>query len=424
MASPNPALEPAEKPHSTHRVSVTPDRELVRRLLASGGDAMRQCVQCATCSAVCDLTSDHAPLPRKEMLWAQWGLKDRIVADVDLWLCHECHDCTLRCPRGARPGDVMAALRQQCVIHYSVPRFFARGAGRPVHLPWFILGSMLLLVAGISLWDATGAAATELATASPRIVMPFWPRLPHGLITTLFAAVALFDIVVLGLALRRFARALRLTLSSELGNVPSGGWSASIRAVVQRIVWHDDFDRCGKRGQRRTSHSLVVYGMLGLLVVDFWVITARYNPLRVGLVYPLGLLDPWKVLANLAGVLLLSGCATMCYDRLRRPGCPFAETQSSPSHPSGTYSDWLLLVLLMAVVISGFVTEALHFVRLDTPRIVAYLVHLVLALTLLLLVPYSKLAHLGYRTVALVFAERFGRRSPRPTLAIDRREVS
>jgi quinone-modifying oxidoreductase, subunit QmoC len=420
MASPP---EPAEMQHS-NRASITPDREFVQRLLRSGGDAMRQCVQCATCSVVCGLTSDRAPLPRKEMLWAQWGLKDRIVADIDLWLCHECHDCTLRCPRGARPGDVMAALRQQCVAHFSVPQAFARGAARPAHLPWFILGSSLLLVASVLIWDATGPVAIELATPSPRIVMPFLPRLPHGLLTSLFATVLLFDFVVLGLGLRRFAGALRTSVSFHSGTAPSVTWSESIRSVIARLVWHDDFARCGERAQRRTSHSLVVYGMLGLCVVDLWVISARYNPLRIGLVYPLSPLDPWKILANLAGAALLLGCGVMCYDRLRRPGSLFSRTRPSAIHPSGTYSDWLLLLLLMAVALSGFVTEALHFLRLDTLRTLAYVVHLVSALTLFLLLPYSKLAHLGYRTLALVFAERYARRRPTSLLTIDGLEVS
>ena len=75
---------------------------------------------------MCELTDASNPGPRKEMLWAQWGLRDRLMGDVDPWLCHQCGDCTLRCPRGARPGDVMAALRRECVIHYATPRAFGR----------------------------------------------------------------------------------------------------------------------------------------------------------------------------------------------------------------------------------------------------------------------------------------------------------
>jgi hypothetical protein len=42
---------------------------------------------------------------------------------------------------------------------------------------------------------------------------------------------------------------------------------------------------------------------------------------------------------------------------------------------------------------------------------------LVLVLALLITLPYAKFAHLFYRTAALVFAERTGRRRPAPPAA-------
>ena len=40
-----------------------------------------------------------------------------------------------RCPRGARPGDVLAAVRQQVIGHYAFPRFLARWASQPHCVP-------------------------------------------------------------------------------------------------------------------------------------------------------------------------------------------------------------------------------------------------------------------------------------------------
>jgi quinone-modifying oxidoreductase subunit QmoC len=225
------------------------------------------------------------------------------------------------------------------------------------------------------------------------------------LLLILFGAVVLFDCLVLGVSLTRFWRALRISSGRTPTETQVAPLSASIGSVFRRIVWHQDFARCHNQAPRRVSHSLVTYSMLALVLVDIWVITARYNPLRGGLVYPLGILDPWKMLANLAGTLLIVGCLVMCRDRLR---CP---SDASP-RPTGTYFDWQLLALLLAVAITGFITEALHFMRLDAERVWAYGLHLVTVLTFFVLLPYSKLAHVAFRTVALLFAEHYVQRRP------------
>jgi len=50
-------------------------------------------------------------------------------------------------------------------------------------------------------------------------------------------------------------------------------------------------------------------------------------------------------------------------------------------------------------------TEILHYVRLEPHRHVAYFTHLVFICSLILYFPYSKFAHMIYRTVAMIFAE-------------------
>ena len=388
--------QPAETVRSTERIA--PDRALLDRVLASGGEDLRKCMQCATCSVVCELADGRQPSPRKEMLWAQWGLTDRLMADPDLWLCHQCNDCTSRCPRGARPGDVMSALRRECVIHYATPRVFGRWANRPASLLWMAVVATAMVTTAAGLWQWFGLSAAELSHAGQRTVFPFWTRLPHALLGTVFALLIVFDVTVLAMGARKFWRNLNAASLQPRTDQPS----PSLRAALRRILWHDDFGRCTSSHARRTHHLLVIYGMLALWLTSLWVVSARWNPLLEGLVYPLGFWNPWKVMVNLAGLAVTVGLALMLAERWKRP-----ETAGAT-----TYSDFALLGSLLLIALTGFATELLHFLRMEPLRYAAYAVHLVAIFVLLWMLPYSKLAHVVYRTLALVYAERSGRGRP------------
>jgi quinone-modifying oxidoreductase subunit QmoC len=71
---------------------------------------------------------------------------------------------------------------------------------------------------------------------------------------------------------------------------------------------------------------------------------------------------------------------------------------------------------VLGVGITGFAVETMRFVAEPEPtaglRTVAYamyFIHLVLVFQLLVFLPYTKFAHMLYRTVAMVYAERTGR---------------
>jgi quinone-modifying oxidoreductase subunit QmoC len=345
------------------------------------------------------------------MIWAQWGLKDRLMSDPDVWRCHQCNDCSTHCPRGARPGDVLAAVRQEAVRHFSFPQFLGRWVSRPAMLPLLLLIPALLLLAAAGarapIWDAGQGALQYLHHEG------FYANLfPHWLLIGFYSFFwgvsllgALFGVI-------RFWKGMKAADEAAGRKTGSVGLVASFFRTVKSILVHDRFGKCTARNARRTAHLGAFYGTVALFVVSLWAVVALYgiNPLIPGhdqdLMYPFAIWNPWKILANLAGLALVVGCVLAIRDR----------KSGDKAAPVSTSFDWVFLYLLLAVGATGLLTEALRYVAepsgvqgLVYLAYAIYFVHLVVVFDLLVLLPHSKFAHVIYRTVALVYAEYSGR---------------
>ena len=112
-----------------NEIIVEPYLQFTKDLIKAGANDLKKCYQCATCSVACRISPDNSPYPRKEMIWAQWGLKDRLLNDPDVWLCHQCNDCSTLCPRGAYPADVLKAIRKMLIQKLSWPSFMGSLVG-------------------------------------------------------------------------------------------------------------------------------------------------------------------------------------------------------------------------------------------------------------------------------------------------------
>lgn len=369
----------------TDAYSVKPDAEFSREIAALGGENVKKCYQCATCSTMCSLSPDSHPFPRKEMVWAQWGLKDKLFGDPDVWLCHRCGDCNTHCPRKAGPGDVLAAVRDAQVRHYAFPSFMGNLFGRPKLIP------LLLAVPAVLLLIVLGGIGHLNVPAGEVEYAHFFPHTPLQVFFTSFSALMVIAVVM---GIRSFWAAMK-------ENAPPVGTTnpliPSIIETFKDILTHKKFRECSAHQGRNVAHLFAFYGFIGLL---FTTTFAVYYAYFVDGGYPFGFWHWCKILGNLSTLSLAIGLILLINDRVK-----LANGSESVSS-----NDWTFIVLMATVVGTGFLTEVFRYAQL--PGAIAYgiyYIHLVFVFSLLIYLPYSRFAHVVYRTVAMVYAKHSGR---------------
>ncbi|MHC4605588.1 MAG: quinone-interacting membrane-bound oxidoreductase complex subunit QmoC [Planctomycetota bacterium] len=381
-------------------VELKPDLGFVERVANSGGADVKKCFQCATCSVMCELSPDDRPFPRKEMIWTQWGLKDRLFADPDVWLCHQCGDCTTHCPRGAKPGDVLAAVRREAVEHYSIPGFLARAVNNPKMLPILLIVPALLLGAGLYVQDTFGGPPVQQGAH-----WEYEHFFGHPLLIVFFTFFWNAAILLGLVGVWRFWKAMKAA-DAQAGRKPAAGAGlvGSLIKACKDIATHGRFSKCTAQPSRKTPHLMAVYGFVILLVVTLWAIVILYLTGKQGglLEYPFGPVNPAKIAGYIGALGLIVGCAVLIYNRMNRK-----ETEGR-----STSFDWTFVWILLGVAVTGVLTMLLRFAQVKAAGYPLYFIHLVLVFHLLVYMPYSKFAHVFYRTAAMAYAYHAGRDLP------------
>ena len=95
------------------------DPELLLSLKEFGVKDAATCFNCGNCTAVCSLSTETTPFPRKVIRYLQLGAKNKLMQSPEPWLCYYCGDCTVSCPRQANPGEVMMGVRRYLTTLYD-----------------------------------------------------------------------------------------------------------------------------------------------------------------------------------------------------------------------------------------------------------------------------------------------------------------
>lgn len=366
---------------------IEPDLDFKRAIIGLDAHDLTACYQCGTCSAVCPISSADNPFPRKEMVWVQWGLKDRALGNASIWMCHQCGTCNSYCPRDAQPANVMAALRDYCIGHYAVPQFMGRALSDPKYLP-LLFGLPAVIFLAILAWlgHLTSLPAGRI------VFSKFLPIMAIEVTFMVAIGLSMIGAVTGGV---RYWRAMSAQAGRN-GHNPR----RHVVATVLDILRHRKFRECNEEpvGTRKTykdhlhaTHLLIFYGFLGLV--------ATTTSVGVG-IYALGYLTPWpfwhpvKILGNVSGAAVIIALCVFLWRRIA----------DSTRAGKSTYSDWLFLTILLLTTLTGFFSQWLRLADLRALAYPMYFVHLLFVFFLLVYIPYSKFAHLVYRTVAMLWS--------------------
>ena len=373
---------------------VEPDLNFIKQLKALGGDTLKKCYQCATCSVVCPISPDEKPFPRKEMIAAQWGLKDKLVGNMDVWLCHQCNDCSTYCPRGARPGDVLNAVRAYSIQEYAWPSWLGKIV--PDGRYWW-----LLLAIPVAIFLLLLGAMGHLHI--PEGEIEFAKFFPTLLVDAIFIPLTGWVFLTFGIGISRFMTDIRqhaiadgIAKRKDL-NVPD--FLRTIVCTLPTILRHSKFSECSTNKDRYLAHILVMYSFVGLFVVTNIFFVALYILQIPG---PYSQTNPVKILANVSGIALLVGAILMISNRLK-------DTDANVS--KGSYFDWSLIILILGLVLTGGLSQLTRLAHVPGLAYPMYFVHLVFVFCLFAYLPFCKLAHLVYRTVAMTYS-RYSEREP------------
>lgn len=377
---------------------TTVDIDLFADLQRFGAADVAACFSCGTCTATCPLTDEVGTFPRRLIRYAQVGLKDELLSSKELWTCYSCGLCSDSCPTEADPAEFMVAARR-----YAIASYDRTGLARVLYTR-AIVGSLIAIL--VAAFFAVFMYASHGPQESAKLDL--FTFVPEGLIhwtgVTVMVLLGVAGLVGVARMARRTARHEGVTVRSLLGGqvalrrTLAAAWdTVAVESVGQRRYREDCKDDAPAEPfyrRRWFLHAMTVWGFLGLLVatgLDYGL--AVIGVKKTGT--PIPIWYPSRLIGTIGGIAMLYGVTLFAVNRVRR-------VNRAAAHSTG--SDWLLLVLLWITGFSGFLIEvALYLPPTPAWGYWVFLFHVAVAMELIILMPFTKFAHVLYRPVALFF---------------------
>ncbi len=377
---------------------IEPDLDFIKNISELGGTDLKKCFQCATCSVACKISPNKNPFPRREMLFASWGIKDNLLKSSNIWLCHNCGDCSILCPRGAKPADVLSAIRTSTIINYAKPKFIAKAVNNPDRLPLLLMAPVFLFLFIGLLLKLVGVHWLNFSPVGENL----WQHnfVSNYLVDLIILPTASLSFLFFIISIKHFLDDIHKNALEEKKidkkNLNYKEFLKSILVTFKTVLKHKKFDECEENQERSTPHMMVFYGFVGLFIVTQCFFIAEWVFHIEG---PYTQLNPIKWLGNIAGVSLIVGCLVLLFTRINK------------KEQVSNFNDWFLLYLILLLGTTGMVTEMLRLAGAHNISAVMYFVHVISVWCLFAYSPFSKLAHILYRFIAMTHQDYVERTS-------------
>jgi heterodisulfide reductase subunit C/quinone-modifying oxidoreductase subunit QmoC len=231
------------------------------------------CYQCGSCTISCELVTDSVSFPRKIIRYALLGLRGPLVESLEPWVCHDCGDCSLICPRQAEPRISMMTVRRFLTAQYDWTGISSKIlTSRAWYVGSLCLVSVLVLLL-ILLYHLFHVRLSlhDFAT-TPLGLEHMFPTMTYFTLTVI--------LLPLFLLLSRVSRIWRLTMRGE--RIPLSAYVAEAGTYVVHSVTHTLMRKCPERG-RWAGHWLLAAGVVMILAIKVfglrWFQTDNLYPL-------------------------------------------------------------------------------------------------------------------------------------------------
>jgi quinone-modifying oxidoreductase, subunit QmoC len=80
-----------------------------------GGEKIKDCIQCGTCSGSCPVSWAMEETPRQIFAMIRAGMRNEVLDSTTIWTCASCYQCMHRCPQKIKITDIMYMLKRMAM---------------------------------------------------------------------------------------------------------------------------------------------------------------------------------------------------------------------------------------------------------------------------------------------------------------------